>query len=123
MIITVAAGAVAAAAAPSTKEGAIAVFLKTAYVISTSVTRIEAKLASKRDIQITGEPDALMLFIVKFAPSENAIIPKTKFDMKSESIIILTGMRFSNVGPMRIPTKRYVVTAGKWTLRNNLAPK
>lgn len=74
---------------------------------------MQAKLASKRDIQITEEPDALMLFIVKFAPSANAIIPKTKFDTKSESNIILTGMRFSNLGPMRMPTKRYVVTAGK----------
>ncbi|GAI78907.1 unnamed protein product [marine sediment metagenome] len=82
-------------------------------MIITRVTRIQAKLASKRDIQNTEEPDVLMLFIVKFAPSENAIIPKTKFDKKSESIIILTGIRFSKLGPMRIPTKRYVVTAGK----------
>jgi hypothetical protein len=43
---------------------------------------------------------------VKLAPRENAITPKTKFEMKSEKLMILDGTRFNNLGPIRIPIKR-----------------
>jgi hypothetical protein len=92
-------------------------------MIITVVTAIHAPHASSADIQKTDLPDSLMFSKEKLAPRENAIIPKTKFDTGSDSIIIRPGIRSSILGPIRIPTKRYVVTAGKWIRRINFAPE
>ena len=121
--ITVAAGAVAAAAAPSTKDECTGICFKIAWVSITPVTNNQAQHASRADIQKTALPDDLIFFKVKFAPRENAIIPNTKLDTKSDSIIIRSGMKSSILGPMRIPIKRYVVTAGKCIRRISFAPK
>jgi len=60
---------------------------------------------------------------VKYSPSENAIIPKTKFAIRSEMLIILSGTMSKICGPIMIPRMRYVVTAGKLIFRNSFEPR
>jgi hypothetical protein len=72
----------------------------------TVVTINHAELASSNEIQTTDEPAALKFLIVKLTPRENAMMPSTKLDTKSDCASIACGIRLRRRGPIKIPTAR-----------------